>query len=294
MSHLNGEALARLADEAPTPLEAAHLAECSACCSELDAIRGDVRALGALGAIEPPEHAWPALEERLLTEGLVRRTRRRSAAWARLAAALALFLTGTLAGFAWRSATLPAAPAVAAASEDTGAPERALPPTPERAAPETDTPPDAAPARAAGVAAPQLVAAAPAARADDPEPAAAAPGRQEEMPAREPRITGPADPDARPASPTPRTAQEAAILLREAEGMYLDALARYAQLAGNAGEPGDPLARLAALEGIVLTTREALGRAPADPIINGYHMTALAQREATLQQIAATTRNPWF
>ncbi len=114
---------------------------------------------------------------------------------------------------------------------------------------------------------------------------------------REPRIIGPASPDARFAAMTersPRTPQEAAVLLREAEAMYLDALARYAHLAGSEEDAGDPLARLAALEGIVLTTREALGRAPADPIINGYHMTALAQREATLQQIAATTRNPWF
>jgi hypothetical protein len=45
------------------------------------------------------------------------------------------------------------------------------------------------------------------------------------------------------------------------------------------------VSRLAALEGIVLTTRAALDDAPADPVINGYHLTALEQRDAILRQI---------
>ena len=49
----------------------------------------------------------------------------------------------------------------------------------------------------------------------------------------------------------------------------------------------DPVNRLAALEGIVLTTRAALNEAPADPVINGYHLTALEQRDAILRQIQA-------
>ena len=45
------------------------------------------------------------------------------------------------------------------------------------------------------------------------------------------------------------------------------------------------MSRLAALEGIVLTTRAALNEAPADPVINGYHLTALEQRDALLREL---------
>ena len=87
--------------------------------------------------------------------------------------------------------------------------------------------------------------------------------------------------------------QEAQRAVRDAETAYLTALTQYAQLAGGA-QNEDPLARLAALESIVLTTREALGRAPADPVINGYHLTALAQRNATLKQLAGSGEKTWF
>ena len=57
----------------------------------------------------------------------------------------------------------------------------------------------------------------------------------------------------------------------------------------------DPLNQLAALEGIVLTTRAALEEAPADPVINGYHLSALGQRDAILRQIdARADEEPWF
>ena len=91
----------------------------------------------------------------------------------------------------------------------------------------------------------------------------------------------------------PANADEALLLYRQAEAVYLDALTRVAELGGQA-EPGDPLARLAALESIAAITRSALDESPADPIINGYHLTALAQREATLRQIAATKSDRWF
>lgn len=91
---------------------------------------------------------------------------------------------------------------------------------------------------------------------------------------------------------TPRTPQEAAALLRTAESAYLAALSRYAELSGG-GEEIDPLARLAALESIVATTRAALGNAPADPVINGYHLTAVAQRDALLRQVSASGQT-WY
>ena len=91
----------------------------------------------------------------------------------------------------------------------------------------------------------------------------------------------------------PRTMEEAAALLRQTEELYLGALTRYAELATNA-EAGDPVSRLAALQSIVMTTQAALSQAPADPVINGYHLTALAQRDATLRQVAAATSDRWY
>ena len=89
-----------------------------------------------------------------------------------------------------------------------------------------------------------------------------------------------------------RTADEAATMLRAAESEYLAALTRFTELSGRV-EEGDPVARLAALESIVATTRAALGRAPADPVINGYHLTAVAQRDALLRQASASGQT-WY
>jgi hypothetical protein len=88
------------------------------------------------------------------------------------------------------------------------------------------------------------------------------------------------------------TAEEALARLREAESAYLSALGRVSDFNGRA-DTTDPVARLAALESIVATTRAALGQAPADPVINGYHLTAVAQRDATLRQLSATGQN-WY
>jgi hypothetical protein len=90
-----------------------------------------------------------------------------------------------------------------------------------------------------------------------------------------------------------RTPEAAVRELQQAEAAYLAALNRYQELSGMARE-ADPAARLAALEGIVLTTRAALEAAPADPMINGYYLTALGQRDAVLRQIAQTSADPWF
>jgi hypothetical protein len=110
--------------------------------------------------------------------------------------------------------------------------------------------------------------------------------------------TTPLTVESAPITPAPaerrmaRTAEEAAAQLRTAESDYLSALTRFAELSGHA-EEGDPVARLAALESIVATTRAALGRAPADPVINGYHLTAVAQRDALLRQASASGQT-WY
>jgi hypothetical protein len=90
------------------------------------------------------------------------------------------------------------------------------------------------------------------------------------------------------------TVRDAELALRAAEATYLAAMARYAQLSGVAPQT-NPAARLAALEGIVLTTGAALSQAPADPVINGYHLAARAQRDAMLLQIAdENDDDDWF
>jgi hypothetical protein len=84
------------------------------------------------------------------------------------------------------------------------------------------------------------------------------------------------------------------LLYRQAEALYLDMLTRVAELETGTTQPNDPVARLAALESIAAITRSALYQAPADPVLNGYHLTALAQREATLRQMAASKPGRWF
>lgn len=331
MSHLNAETLARLVDERPDALEAAHLDGCPACRGELDALRADVRALGGLGGIEPPARAWDELHERLIDEGLVRDTGRRIPARMQIAAALALFLTGTAAGFTWRNATLPAQTAVAA-GDSTPAHDAAPAAvrTPEVLEPSSDAAPRLASNDAPASSTADDVPASASTRddvrgsvsdaagtelrnpsgtdrsgtlasdvrgSDQPTEAPRSETRADDVaPRGEPRITGPLPADPRFAMQPygARNAQEAATMLRDAESMYLDALAQYAQLSGELREIDDPVARLVVLESIVLTTREALDRAPADPIINGYHMTAVAQRDATLRQLAARSREPQY
>ena len=86
---------------------------------------------------------------------------------------------------------------------------------------------------------------------------------------------------------------EAAHLLEQTRAAYFAALNRYAELAEPVGR-GDLMTRAAALESILLTTGAALDQAPADPVINGYHLSALAQRESTLRQISFDPSEPWY
>lgn len=114
MTHLSLENLARLLDEEPSRSEAEHLAGCSLCRSELDSLRADRDALGALpDLLPPPPSAWPDLAERMKAEGLIRSevTGETSIAPARvggrrflyLAASLALFLLGGSTGYLIRA-----------------------------------------------------------------------------------------------------------------------------------------------------------------------------------------------
>jgi hypothetical protein len=85
-------------------------------------------------------------------------------------------------------------------------------------------------------------------------------------------------------SSAPATIDDATARLRVAEALYMRALLDHATLA-SPEPPPDAVARLATLEAIVLTTRAALERAPADPLINTYHLAAQAERESLLDQL---------
>jgi hypothetical protein len=275
MSHIALEDLARLVDEAPGVHEAAHLGTCADCRLQLDALREDVQALSMLPDMAPPADSWAAIERRLTDEGLIRSRRRlRSVPWpgfVQLAAALVLFIAGSLAG---RISAGPGGPMVAEAPPAATAP---LPTAGGNGAAPQDRPTPA----------PLYVA------AEQPD----AQQREAAQPA--PRTAPAPNTNVTLASSgfdlagQPGTMDEAIIQLRQAEDLYLTALTRYAELATQA-EAGDPVARLAALQSIVMTTQAALNQTPTDPVINGYHLTALAQRDAALRQVAAATGDRWY
>lgn len=102
MSHLSPERLAALADDTPTPIEAAHVTTCDACTAELAAQRRLARlAAEARVTSGPPASDFDALLPRLRAEGLAQAPDRRAAArrWAlRAAAAAGFLLVGGVAG----------------------------------------------------------------------------------------------------------------------------------------------------------------------------------------------------
>lgn len=82
--------------------------------------------------------------------------------------------------------------------------------------------------------------------------------------------------------------EQARTVQAEAERRYQQAVAYLAHHDTTAVGDDSPLAfrsRLAALDRVISTTREAMRQAPHDPVINGYYLTTLGQREATLRQL---------
>ncbi|MBI4540137.1 MAG: hypothetical protein HY704_11585 [Gemmatimonadetes bacterium] len=94
------------------------------------------------------------------------------------------------------------------------------------------------------------------------------------------------------------TVEDAANAVRLAQGQYFDALLRYRELAGADGpeavQVGDPAGRFAALEALVAASQAAVRHAPADPFLNGVLVSAVAEREHVLRQIATVQRDNWF
>jgi hypothetical protein len=81
---------------------------------------------------------------------------------------------------------------------------------------------------------------------------------------------------------------EARDAQQHSEARYQQAAAYLAEHDTTGAGDGSPVAyrsRLAALDQVISTTREAMRQAPHDPVINGYYLTTLGQREATLRQL---------
>jgi hypothetical protein len=283
MQHLDLETLARLVDEAPEASEAAHLRDCLACRRELAEMRAQTDALAGIGELDPPAGAWAALEARLMEEGLVRAAARPRVLMlyrppARIAAAVALFLLGGAAG---------------AALLRGGGPERIA----SNAPPAAEAAPSAR--RASGTLdAPEvLYVSEPAAPVADRAPAAQNPsGARLAMNGGAERTGAPA------AVPPERTrarratraeADRAARELMEAQAQYVGALQRVAAIADPASG-NDAETRLAALDQLVRLTAAALERVPGDPVINGYHLAAVAERDALRREVAKDAQTTWF
>lgn len=230
MEHLSLEALARLVDETPFRSERRHLARCPDCSRELELLREQTEALGSLPDLRPAPGDWPALEERLKREGLLRgsspadtviRLIDRRRGWMQAAAAVVLFLAGGLSG---------AVLAPAGWGPDGGRSGIA----------------------AGGMAAGEV---------------------------------SPAGGSVAEAS----TVEEAAEILRLTEQQYRDASLRYRQLTRGpeAGMPMDPR-RLAVLDAMLAMGQAAVQEAPDDPFLNGFLVSAAAEREAALNALFAS------
>lgn len=90
--------------------------------------------------------------------------------------------------------------------------------------------------------------------------------------------------------------EEAAEIVRMAERRYMDALVQYRQLheVQDDGPEPDPAARFAAIEYLVRASQAAVREVPADPFLNGFLASAMAEREAQLRQISTTGGDDWY
>jgi hypothetical protein len=113
------------------------------------------------------------------------------------------------------------------------------------------------------------------------------------LPAERTASVGTTDQDATPLAQAARdsiftSVADARAAQQRYELLYQQAAAFLAQHDSAGLGQGSPVAyrsRLAALDRVISTTRDAMREAPHDPVINGYYLTTLGQREATLRQL---------
>jgi hypothetical protein len=248
MPHLTPEALARLVEESPTADERHHLDHCRGCADALDELGAQTRALRALPAIPVPAGAWEAIEAEL-EQAVAERRRGTVAALAEAGARIAAVVRGQHLQDVNQRSVLRRVAYVAAALVlvvGGGVTQFVV-------------------SRMAVGDGPQLLV------ADGRGGRITLSGSAAQL------VTA-------TLAPAPATVDEAIARLRAAELLYHRALLDYSALRSPL-PPTDVVARLATLDAIVATTGAALERAPADPVINTYHLAALAERQTLLGQI---------
>jgi hypothetical protein len=82
-----------------------------------------------------------------------------------------------------------------------------------------------------------------------------------------------------------RAAQERFETLYQSAALYL---AAHDTLQLSPDSPAALRHRVATLDEVGATVRQALTESPGDPVINGYYLTTLGEREATLRQLNAS------
>lgn len=85
--------------------------------------------------------------------------------------------------------------------------------------------------------------------------------------------------------------EEARAAREKYEALYQNAalyLAAHDTIELSPDSPAAMRHRLATLDEVGETVRQALSESPGDPVINGYYLTTLGQREATLRQLNAS------
>ena len=105
-----------------------------------------------------------------------------------------------------------------------------------------------------------------------------------------PEIGGGVEVAAREASASEAaTAEEAAEIVRLAEQQYRDAILQYRALTRNAdAETPMDARRLAAIDALVAMSQAAVQEAPDDPFLNGFLVSAVAEREAAMNTLFAS------
>lgn len=265
MGHLTTETLARLVDDTPSAEDRRHLDECRLCASELEFLRSQTEALGALPALRPPPGDWEGLEARLLSQGLIREPE-----------------SGRVEGTG-----------NSGQSVESGHARPAAAPADESVIPFPRT---FFSMRAGQIAAALVLflggsvfgssVLAPRSGAGDP---ASSPLGMAALPTGSGTSEGMAQ---------VATLDEAAAEVQRAEQEYIEALVRYRRLmdATGRGDPAqyDPAARYAALEAVTAASQAAVREAPMDPFLNGILASVMAERQAFQQQLAQANDNNWY
>ena len=88
------------------------------------------------------------------------------------------------------------------------------------------------------------------------------------------------------------TSEQAAERVRSAEQQYYAAVVRYRELTrGSDAARPDP-GRFAAIDALVAASQAAVQQAPDDPFLNGFLVSAVAERQATLRRISSS--GSWY